>query len=118
MPRKNEKEWYWKNVEKCRARVRDYYRRNSEIIKEKARADKLKKKYGLTKEDIPNICDICSSDGNGKICVDHCHKTGQVRGFLCTQCNFLIGLAKDDPKILQKAKKYLTNAAKKQIIDS
>lgn len=35
--------------------------------------------------------------------VDHCHKTGKIRGLLCTNCNTAIGLLKDDPERMQRA---------------
>ena len=39
--------------------------------------------------------------------VDHCHRTGKVRGILCMGCNFSIGHFKDDPEILRRAAAYL-----------
>lgn len=39
--------------------------------------------------------------------LDHNHKTNENRGLLCSDCNSLLGFAKDDFKILQKAGKYL-----------
>ena len=39
--------------------------------------------------------------------VDHCHQTGKLRGLLCSKCNAMIGLAKDDPLVLEKAIKFL-----------
>ena len=39
--------------------------------------------------------------------VDHCHKSGKVRGLLCTRCNKGLGHHKDDVEILKKAIKYL-----------
>lgn len=39
--------------------------------------------------------------------VDHCHKTGFVRGLLCSVCNTALGGLKDDPELLRRAIGYL-----------
>jgi len=39
--------------------------------------------------------------------VDHCHKTGKVRGLLCSLCNKGIGLFHDDIEKLLQAVEYL-----------
>ena len=57
-------------------------------------------------------CAICGGIGDVRnryrmLSVDHDHKTGKVRGLLCFKCNFLLGNARDDVSILQKAIDYL-----------
>ena len=39
--------------------------------------------------------------------LDHCHESGEFRGFLCHSCNSGLGKFKDDPDILMKAVAYL-----------
>lgn len=39
--------------------------------------------------------------------VDHCHKTGEVRGLLCHNCNNGLGRFKDSIGILNSAIRYL-----------
>lgn len=51
------------------------------------------------------VCVICGS--SGPVVVDHDHKTGMVRGALCTNCNLGIGHFKDDPELLEYAALYL-----------
>jgi hypothetical protein len=40
-------------------------------------------------------------------CVDHDHKTKQVRGILCQNCNSALGYLKDDYKLAEIAVAYL-----------
>ena len=63
-------------------------------------------------------CQICGSEGfsmskredSEKLCIDHCHNTGIVRGKLCHNCNRALGLLGDDTDILRKAITYLERA--------
>lgn len=74
-----------------------------------------KHKYGLSDSEFKAMlkaqsgkCAVCRRPQGGKmIAVDHCHKTGKVRGLLCSNCNMGIGLLQDSPKLLRKAAKYL-----------
>lgn len=55
-------------------------------------------------------CPICNKTtivGITKVVLDHDHKTGEVRGWLCESCNTGIGRFDDDPKIVQRAIKWL-----------
>ena len=69
-------------------------------------------KYNLLLESQNYKCAICGSKETGRIDikyfnVDHCHKTGKIRGLLCHSCNRMLGDAKDDPNILSKGIDYL-----------
>lgn len=52
-------------------------------------------------------CGKHESDLPKKLCLDHCHSTMRLRGLLCTNCNNMIGNARDNIEILQKAIEYL-----------
>lgn len=55
-------------------------------------------------------CPIClkkSICGISRIVLDHNHKTGDVRGWLCESCNTGIGRFDDDPDITQRAIDWL-----------
>lgn len=66
-------------------------------------------------------CAICKSTlshihQNGKkvkLAVDHCHKTGIIRGLLCTSCNIGLGNFKDNKNFLKNAIKYLEKTGDK-----
>lgn len=56
-------------------------------------------------------CAICGVDllRDSKTHLDHCHKTGRIRGALCNYCNIGIGTLEDSPEILASAIKYIVN---------
>jgi hypothetical protein len=86
---------------------------------EKARA--LRDSFGISLEEYHEMlaaqggkCAICGNGNDGTrhgklkaLAVDHCHKTGKVRGLLCESCNQGIGKLKDDPSVLRKAADYI-----------
>lgn len=51
-------------------------------------------------------CAVCATPMQ-KPCVDHDHRTGEVRGLLCASCNTMLGHAKDSILILGAAIDYL-----------
>lgn len=53
------------------------------------------------------ICGIHESSVKIRLAIDHNHKTGEIRGLLCSYCNRGIGWLKDDIQVLKKAIKYL-----------
>lgn len=79
----------------------------------------IKRLYGLSIEDYNKMltaqacgCKICgkqhdSSKKRGRLYVDHCHLTGEVRGLLCGACNSAIGYFEDNTGLLEKAIAYL-----------
>jgi hypothetical protein len=88
---------------------------------------KLKRLYGITPEDYNRMladqgggCALCGSTSpltgsrtykrtqRTAFDVDHCHKTGRVRGLLCTRCNRLVGLANDSADTARRLVEYLT----------
>lgn len=81
-------------------------------------------RYGLTIEGYERLfaeqggaCAICRKPevvrqprrvtGAEPLAVDHCHRSGKVRGLLCMKCNTAIGKLNDDPALLRSAAAYL-----------
>jgi hypothetical protein len=64
-----------------------------------------------------NLCAICKNpekistspknDNPKRLAIDHCHKTGKIRGLLCHKCNVSIGAMHESIEILQSAIAYL-----------
>jgi len=74
--------------------------------------------YGLTLEQALEIksngCEVCgakaaSAPKSGKLvvlCIDHCHKSGIVRGCLCNSCNAAYGYLKEDKERIKALGRY------------
>lgn len=126
------KKWNKENQEKkriynkqrysdCREQIREkqniWYKNNSEKHCDNNWKAKIKRNYGLSIEDYNNLylkqegkCKICErhqDDFKKRLSVDHCHKTGKIRGLLCDDCNTSLGKFRDDLKTLSNALKYL-----------
>lgn len=84
-------------------------------------------RYGLTLEayreleaKVTGKCEVCHKPprcrkqwrADSRLHIDHCHKTGKVRGLLCTDCNRAIGLFEDDPAALFRAAEYVRREPK------
>ena len=63
-------------------------------------------RYNKLSENQHYCCAICGT-GNQKLCVDHNHQTGEIRGLLCNSCNSGLGKFKDTPELIKSAYNYL-----------
>ena len=98
-------------------RTVQYNKDNSSSV----RSQYLKRQYGLTFEEFDamlssqeNACAICGTKQPSKnrgrtrrFHVDHCHKTGKVRGLLCKSCNIALGEIEDNIHTLKSMIQYL-----------
>lgn len=87
-------------------------KKNPEAYKRHYSVARVKYKYGLTTKDVldlrtkqNNTCPICIRVRE-KFVIDHCHKTGVVRGLLCHNCNTLLGHVENELK-MERIKRYL-----------
>lgn len=78
---------------------------------------RLLKTYGITLDQYAellhkqmNCCAVCLKEASSfstNLCVDHDHKTGEIRGLLCNYCNRrLIGRHRD-PDLLLRMSRYV-----------
>ena len=80
------------------------------------------KKYGITYTEFKNkcnaqnnLCSICNKPQKiinkkhniNDLYIDHCHKTGKMRGFICATCNLGIGIFNDSYELFLKVARYL-----------
>jgi protein tyrosine/serine phosphatase len=111
----------------CRACIKEKVKQrnrqpSSEEQKIWDRRRKLKT-FGLTTQDYMNMyseqkgcCAICK-EPKEILCVDHCHTTNRVRGLLCNNCNFALGLLKDSPEVIKNALEYLQNPREENLFN-
>jgi len=105
------------------SRFSKYRKRQAELYE-----DALSKHYdALTADDRKTVrtqltiqqdgcCAICGraeKEMTRQLAIDHCHITGHIRGLLCGNCNFLLGLARDNLYILRDAVSYLEKSQEK-----
>lgn len=83
----------------------------------------LKRRFGLTPEQFEELkkahngkCAICGNPESAvdprtgsikRLAVDHCHKSGKVRGLLCWDCNSCLGKVGDSIERLRAMIEYL-----------
>ena len=87
------------------------------VNKDKRRNYDLNRNYGIDNDmylqmlseqnGCCKICNISEEENKSKLHVDHNHKTGKVRGLLCSRCNTAIGKFKEDPEIIKRAIEYI-----------
>jgi len=74
------------------------------------------KGYGITEAEYDalvlaqdGLCAICHRPNlkGRRLYVDHCHRSGIVRGLLCQLCNSMLGMIDDDVDVLVSAISYL-----------
>lgn len=76
-------------------------------------------KYGISSEDYLKMlasqadrCKVCKrtpaeAGMRRDLMIDHCHKSGKVRGLLCSKCNVALGGFRDSIKAIRSAISYV-----------
>jgi hypothetical protein len=110
----------YRNSPFMQERRQAYYQRNiprfrkyTALARERRRQEA--RVYGITPEEQlrmlaaqHGLCALCSDPPKRRrLAIDHCHRTGHVRAFLCQRCNNALGLLRDDPNLCERAAAYL-----------
>ena len=75
----------------------------------------IKKKFKDFKEPAYGTpCDMCKRPVYRNWQLDHCHDTGEFRGWLCKECNTGLGLCGETLEALERAVLYLKTARDRQ----
>ena len=101
-----------------RETARKYYMAHKTAINERMLVRHLRTRYGQTLLEYnlmvqaqKGVCAICKSFAPTKIhprlCVDHDHSTGKVRGLLCNNCNAGLGFFANSSLRMRGAIAYL-----------
>lgn len=117
--------YYDKHRDKIIDTAKKHYAANKEERKHQVKIAWLRRAYNLTESDYESllvkqnyVCAICGKLPNPRqarktkkrkqrsLVVDHCHKTGKVRGLLCQKCNVSLW-AIEDTTWETKARAYL-----------
>ncbi len=113
-----------RNIEEVRRRQRENAKRirsiNPDKERERLRRFSLKREQKRIEEagrEKPSLCEICFTD-EFRIVFDHCHESGIFRGWICDRCNRVLGIVKDNPKLLNDLALYLEKNDVGQKMDS
>ena len=99
---------------------KEYKSRDPDRYREHARKSnrrwKLRNVYKMSETDYLRLlnlhqhkCHICNQPFSADLAdhIDHDHTSHRVRGILCGNCNWALGLFKDNPALLRQAADYL-----------
>lgn len=103
------------------AKQRAWHKRNNAADPVDQRHRNIRNSYGVGPEVVHRLwqeqdkscpgCGVALPDPAGVVghsChIDHCHKTGELRGILCRNCNLALGHAKDNAAVLRSLAAYL-----------
>ena len=120
------KAWAVKYPEKRKAIVKKCADKPESKTKKRLaqRKRRLSNNYGMTIDDFEVLlkrqnhrcfgCMINIDENTAR--VDHDHDTGKVRGLLCDHCNWVLGHARDNPRVLRRLMAYLDKDLDKKLI--
>ena len=117
------REFYAAHRVERQALARDWRAANPERVADIERRHRTKAREAAAGRPEPTTCEVCGSDNRGRRMIfDHHHsccapKKGGARrvpgcskcfrGWLCNDCNLVLGHGRDDPALLRKLADYL-----------
>lgn len=87
-----------------------YYKKTPAGIASYKRARRKYDGLPLPTRPEPHACELCNKQSRIPLHLDHDHKTGRFRGWLCFNCNTSIGKLGDTVEGLKRAIAYLERA--------
>lgn len=91
----------------CKLCIRGYQK--TYLVPDYQFAARLKSIYKITLEEYEAMekaqdykCFLCLKPYHRKLYVEHCHKTGKVRGLACAPCNTTLGHLENNPEVLER----------------
>lgn len=124
-PQTEENSYVWRGKRSCLLckRENEKDRESNPEVQKRRRDLRYQRLYGITYDEAEAMaqsqdfkCFVCKDPctfetkgrgAKGSFALDHCHKTGIVRGLLCHRCNKVLGLAHDDFELLHSLADYL-----------
>lgn len=110
-----QKRWRDANLEHVRTKDAESHRRQRQANPEaqRARMRRFKERQesrlvAIAGRPRPFRCELCGVEG--KTVFDHCHISGDFRGWLCDRCNRVLGCVEDSSQLLHDMAEYLEKA--------
>lgn len=115
-----------KKCSRCAKKIKAPKRICAKCQRDRSRDAYLRRKYGITLKQYDaikvaqgGVCYLCRR-ANGRtrnLAVDHNHKTGEVRGLLCSPCNKgVVGHLRDEPEAGLRLHRYLTDPPARSVL--
>lgn len=118
--KKRQQAWTKQDRKDHPERYVQYSRNRYSSKKVEITTERLAKAFNMTVEqynqmfiDCNNLCEICNKPEKmivlgipKRLCVDHNHTTGMVRGILCGTCNLQIGMIQEDIERIKQGNSY------------
>lgn len=115
--KEQQQQHYLQNKDEILRKNKLWKEANEEKYKATDRRGHLRRTYGISLEQYEELldkqngsCFVCERPQhmfNLKLAVDHDHKTGEIRGLLCSHCNQKIIGRERRPEIFKRAAQYL-----------